>query len=145
MSKSDASDMSTIYMMDDADTIAKKIKRATTDPEMLPTEAKGLEGRAEAENLVAIYAALADKSVADVLADHSTVDPGRSRDLETAIAGLPPGARHVLVLVGIYGHTHEEASQLLGIAVGTCKAQLHRVRALLSARLGETERNHDAG
>ena len=86
-----------------------------------------------------------EREVADVLADHSTVDPGRSRDLETAIAGLPPGARHVLVLVGVYGHSHEEASQLLGIAVGTCKAQLHRARALLSARLGETEWNHDAG
>jgi RNA polymerase sigma-70 factor (ECF subfamily) len=86
-----------------------------------------------------------EREVADVLADHATVDPGRSRDLETAIAGLPPGARHVLVLVGIYGHSHEEASQLLGIAVGTCKAQLHRARALLSARLGEREWNHDAG
>src|SRR6218665_267628 len=40
MSKSDASDMSTIYMMDDADTIAKKIKRATTDADALPSEAK---------------------------------------------------------------------------------------------------------
>jgi RNA polymerase sigma-70 factor, ECF subfamily len=86
-----------------------------------------------------------EREVADVLADHATEDPGRSRDLEAAIAGLPPGARHVLVLVGIYGHTHEEASQLLGIAVGTCKAQLHRARALLGARLGQTERNHDAG
>jgi RNA polymerase sigma-70 factor (ECF subfamily) len=86
-----------------------------------------------------------EREVADVLADHSTTDPGRSRDLESAIAALPAGARHVLVLVGIYGHTHEEASQLLGIAVGTCKAQLHRARALLGARLGETERNHDAG
>jgi RNA polymerase sigma-70 factor (ECF subfamily) len=42
----------------------------------------------------------------------------------------------VLVLVGLYGHSHEEASQLLGVAVGTCKAQLHRARALLGARLG---------
>jgi RNA polymerase sigma-70 factor (ECF subfamily) len=86
-----------------------------------------------------------EREVADVLADHSAVDAGERRDLEAAIAGLPPGARHVLVLVGLYGHSHEEASQLLGIAVGTCKAQLHRARALLGARLGETERNHDAG
>ena len=86
-----------------------------------------------------------EREVADVLADHTTADPGRSRDIESAIAGLPPGARHVLVLVGVYGHSHEEASQLLGIAVGTCKAQLHRARALLSARLGDTEANHDAG
>ncbi|MDH4310530.1 MAG: RNA polymerase sigma factor [Gammaproteobacteria bacterium] len=86
-----------------------------------------------------------EREVADVLADHSTVDPGGSRDLEAAIAGLPPGARHVLVLVGVYGHSHEEASRLLGIAVGTSKAQLHRARALLSARLGQTEWSHDAG
>lgn len=86
-----------------------------------------------------------EREVADVLADRATVDAGDRCDLEAAIAGLPPGARHVLVLVGLYGHSHEEASQLLGIAVGTCKAQLHRARALLGARLGETERGHDAG
>jgi len=67
MSKSEASDLATIYMMDDADTIAKKIKRATTDAEALPSETAGLEGRAEAENLVAIYAALSNQSVDQVL------------------------------------------------------------------------------
>jgi len=86
-----------------------------------------------------------EREVADVLADPAAVDPGRSRDLEAAIAGLPRGARHVLVLVGVYGHSHEEASQLLGIAVGTCKAQLHRARVLLGVRLGELETDHDAG
>jgi tryptophanyl-tRNA synthetase len=69
MSKSDASDMSTIYMMDDADTIAKKIKRATTDADALPSEAAGLEGRNEAENLVGIYASLSGRSVDDVLGE----------------------------------------------------------------------------
>ncbi|MEO5805425.1 tryptophan--tRNA ligase [Devosia sp.] len=69
MSKSDASDLSTIYMMDDADLISKKIKRATTDPEALPSEAAGLAGRAEAENLVGIYAALANQSVDQVLGE----------------------------------------------------------------------------
>jgi RNA polymerase sigma-70 factor, ECF subfamily len=48
---------------------------------------------------------------------------------------LPEGARHVLVLYGIYGYTHEEAANMLGIAVGTCKAQLHRARRLLRERL----------
>jgi tryptophanyl-tRNA synthetase len=67
MSKSDPSDQSRIGLMDDADAIAKKIKRATTDPEALPSEAKGLEGRAEAENLVSIYAALSDRTIDDVL------------------------------------------------------------------------------
>jgi RNA polymerase sigma factor (sigma-70 family) len=57
-------------------------------------------------------------------------------DLERAIAGLPEGARHVLVLVGIYGFSHAEAAVTLGVAEGTCKAQLHRARGLLSAALG---------
>ena len=60
-------------------------------------------------------------------------------DLEAAIAGLPDGARHVLVLVGLYGFSHEEAGRELGIAVGTSKAQLHRARRLLSTRLGLSE------
>ena len=69
MSKSDPSDASRINMTDDADTIAKKIRKAKTDPDALPSEAEGLEGRAEARNLVNIYAALADTSVDAVLAD----------------------------------------------------------------------------
>lgn len=60
-------------------------------------------------------------------------------DLERGIAGLPEGARHVLVLVGIYGFSHAEAAAMLGIAAGTCKAQLHRARGLLSAALGLEE------
>jgi RNA polymerase sigma-70 factor (ECF subfamily) len=84
----------------------------------------------------------AEREVADVLPDSSAADPGRARDLEAAIASLPAGARHVLVLVGVQGYSHEEAAQLLGIAVGTCKAQLHRARALLGARLGMTEVKH---
>ncbi len=67
MSKSDASDLSRINLSDDADTIAKKIQKAKTDPEPLPSEEKGLEGRPEAENLIGIYAALAGQTKADVL------------------------------------------------------------------------------
>ncbi|AUG55239.1 tryptophan--tRNA ligase [Thalassospira marina] len=70
MSKSDSSDMARINMTDDADTLAKKIRKAKTDAEPLPSEAEGLEGRPEARNLVTIYAALLDKPVADVLAEH---------------------------------------------------------------------------
>jgi RNA polymerase sigma-70 factor (ECF subfamily) len=62
-------------------------------------------------------------------------EPGGGLDVEAAIASLPPGARRVLVLAGIYGYSHEEAAGMLGIAVGTCKAQLHRARQLLGARL----------
>ena len=69
MSKSEPSDMSRINMTDDADTIAKKIQRAKTDPHPLPTAEAELETRPEADNLVGIYAALADKSKAEVLAE----------------------------------------------------------------------------
>ena len=57
MSKSDPSDMSRINLADDPDTMALKIKKAKTDPEPLPSELAGLEGRADARNLVAICAA----------------------------------------------------------------------------------------
>jgi tryptophanyl-tRNA synthetase len=67
MSKSDASDQSRINLTDDADAIAHKIRRAKTDPEALPSEEKGLEPRPEADNLVGIYAALAERSKAEVL------------------------------------------------------------------------------
>ena len=80
-----------------------------------------------------------EREVADVLPDKTVSDPGRARDIEAAIATLPPGARHVLVLAGIYGYSHEESAAMLGIAVGTCKAQLHRARALLGARMGDSE------
>ena len=69
MSKSDPSDLSRINLTDDADTIAKKIRKAKTDPEPLPSEAEGLEARPETCNLINIYAALADMSVDQVMAD----------------------------------------------------------------------------
>jgi len=67
MSKSEASSMATIYMLDDADAIAKKIKKAKSDPEPLPSETDGLKDRLEAANLVGIYASLADISQQQVL------------------------------------------------------------------------------
>jgi tryptophanyl-tRNA synthetase len=70
MSKSDASDLSRINMTDDADTIAKKIQKAKTDPLPLPGGEAELEKRAEADNLVGIYAALANKTKAEVLVEY---------------------------------------------------------------------------
>jgi tryptophanyl-tRNA synthetase len=67
MSKSDVSDMSRINLTDDADTIMQKVRKAKTDPEALPSEVEGLEGRPEAANLVGIYAALAKTSAGEVL------------------------------------------------------------------------------
>lgn len=61
--------------------------------------------------------------------------PLEEREIEAAVGSLPDGARDALVLCGIYGYSHIEASQMLGVAEGTCKAQLHRARALLRQRL----------
>src|ERR1700758_5348971 len=67
MSKSDASDQSRINLTDDADAIAYKIRRAKTDPLPLPEREADAEKRPEADNLLGIYAALADREKADVI------------------------------------------------------------------------------
>ena len=69
MSKSDPSDLSRINLTDSADAISKKIRKARTDPEPLPSEPEGLKDRPEAANLVGIYAALAETTVDNVLKD----------------------------------------------------------------------------
>ncbi|WDI32414.1 tryptophan--tRNA ligase [Hyphococcus flavus] len=69
MSKSDPSENACIFLSDDADAIAKKIKKAKSDPDPLPSEPDGLEGRPEAANLVGIFAALSGKSQEEVLTD----------------------------------------------------------------------------
>ena len=78
----------------------------------------------------------------DALDHHATADSAGHRtalgiDLERAVATLPPRARAVLVLHDIVGWKHEEIAAALEMAVGTSKAQLHRARGLLRARLGE--------
>ena len=62
-------------------------------------------------------------------------DVGELSDLAEAIDRLPAGARHVFVLHAVYGYSHEEAGNMLGIAAGTSKAQLHRARRLLAQQL----------
>jgi tryptophanyl-tRNA synthetase len=69
MSKSDPSDMSRINLTDDADTIAKKFRKAKTDPEPLPETLEGLADRPEARNLINIYAALEDSTPDVVIAE----------------------------------------------------------------------------
>lgn len=61
--------------------------------------------------------------------------PVEEAELEAAIAGLPDGARDALVLCAIHGYTAAEAGTMLGLAQGTCKAQVHRARQLLRERL----------
>ena len=72
-------------------------------------------------------------------ADPATGDEGAMLDLEQALSALPSGARQALVLVALYGYTHEEAAAMLGVAAGTCKSQLHRARELLGVRLAAPE------
>ena len=62
--------------------------------------------------------------------------PVEVQEIEDAIGALPEGARDALVLHALYGYSHPEAAHMLGIAEGTCKAQLHRARRLLRERLG---------
>ncbi len=79
--------------------------------------------------------------VAGTLDDAALAVPGGAEasgtlDVEAAMERLPQGARDVLVLVGVYGHSHEEAAAMLGIATGTSKAQLFRARRLMAQQLG---------
>jgi RNA polymerase sigma-70 factor (ECF subfamily) len=61
--------------------------------------------------------------------------PVEVRDIEAAIQALPDGARDVLILCGVYGFSHAEVATVLGIAEGTCRAQLHRAREILRDKL----------
>jgi RNA polymerase sigma-70 factor (ECF subfamily) len=67
----------------------------------------------------------------------TAADTGDLRDLSEAIDRLPEGARHVFVLQAVYGYSHEETGNMLDIAPGTSKAQLHRARRLLAQQLQE--------
>ena len=92
MSKSDPSDQSRINMTDDADTIAKKFRKAKTDPEPLPATPEGLNGRPEARNLVNIYAALSDQTAAQVIAEYGGQQFGTFKPAlaDLAVAKLTP-------------------------------------------------------
>src|SRR5487761_1852013 len=92
MSKSDPSDQSRINLTDDADTIALKVRRAKTDPEPLPSEEKGLASRAEADNLVGIYAALADTTRSGVLGEFggAQFSTFKASLIDLAVAKLGP-------------------------------------------------------
>lgn len=101
MSKSDPSDQSRISLLDDADAISKKIKKATTDPAELPVEVEGLKGRPEADNLVGIYAALSDKTKTEVLAEFGGHGWGKFKPAlaDLAVAQLAPIAGEMRRLI----------------------------------------------
>ncbi len=92
MSKSGESDMERINMLDDADTIAKKFKKAKTDPEPLPETVEGLAGRPEAKNLVDIYAGLTDQTAEAVIAEFAGAGWGKFKPAlaDLAVSKLAP-------------------------------------------------------
>jgi tryptophanyl-tRNA synthetase len=106
MSKSDASDYSRINLTDDADAIAQKIRKAKTDPEALPSEAKGLEGRPEAENLVGIYAGLSGATRAQVLSQFGggQFSGFKGALVDLSVAKLGPIAAEMRRLLADPGH-----------------------------------------
>jgi len=106
MSKSDPSELSRISMTDDAQTIAKKIRKAKTDPEPLPEDAKGLEGRAEAANLLGIYAALSGIALDDAVATFAGQGFGAFKQqlADLAVEKLSPIQTEMRRLVDDPGH-----------------------------------------
>ncbi|HEY2346035.1 MAG TPA: RNA polymerase sigma factor [Xanthomonadaceae bacterium] len=90
-----------------------------------------LRSRRESEDLETDDEALADLEFGD------SQRTALGIDLEQAVACLPPRARAVLVLHDVEGWKHEEIAEELGMATGSSKAQLHRARRLLRARLGD--------
>ncbi len=92
MSKSAESDMSRINLIDDADTIAKKIRKAKTDAAPLPETIKDLENRPEAKNLITIYASLLDKTSQEVLTELAGKQFSEFKPLlvDVAVAHLAP-------------------------------------------------------
>jgi tryptophanyl-tRNA synthetase len=106
MSKSDPSDYSRINLTDDADTIAQKVRKAKTDPEPLPSEVDGLKARPEAENLVAIYAALMDITPDEVLRQHGGAQFSgfKASLVDVAVTKLSPVADEMRRLMGDPGH-----------------------------------------
>ncbi len=106
MSKSDPSDLSRINLTDDADAIARKFRKARTDPQPLPSEIAGLKDRPEADNLVGIYAALSGDTKNEILqrfggAQFSIFKPALA---ELAVEVLSPVAAEMRRLTGDPGH-----------------------------------------
>lgn len=109
MSKSDPSDYSRINLTDDAETIAQKVRKAKTDPEALPSEERGLEGRPEAENLVGIYAGLSGETRAQVLSQFGggQFSGFKAALVDLAVAKLAPIAGEMRKLLADPGHVDD--------------------------------------
>lgn len=130
MSKSDPSDLSRINLTDDAEQISRKIRKAKTDPDGLPSEVAGLAGRPEADNLVGIYAALAGKGRQDVLTEFG----GRQfSEFKPVLADLA-----VEVLSPISARMRELLADPAGIDA-TLRDGAGRAREIATATIAETK------
>lgn len=105
MSKSNPSEQSLIKLIDSDETIADKFRKAKTDPEPLPDSWDALDGRAEARNLVTIFAALADRTPEDVVAEFAGKGFGQFKPAlaDLAVAKLGPIRDEMLRLLGDRG------------------------------------------
>ena len=128
MSKSDPSDYSRLNLADDGDTIAQKVRKAKTDPEPLPSEIAGLTGRPEADNLVGIFAALADRTKADVLQQFGggQFSAFKSALVELAVEKLGPIGAEMKRLQGDHAYLDkvlcDGADQARAIAAGNMRS-----------------------
>ena len=113
MSKSDASDYSRINLSDSPDVIRQKVRKARTDPEPLPGDPKGLEARPEARNLVGIYAALANKSVAGVCTEFGGAQFSTFKDAlaDLTISALEPVTAEMQRVLDDPGHVERVLAQ----------------------------------
>ena len=109
MSKSDPSEFSRLNLLDDPDTLAEKIRKARTDSEALPSEIAGLEGRAEAENLLRIYAALAEQTLAETVQEFGGAEfSGFKKALmDIVLAKLAPISSEMRRLIAASDHIEE--------------------------------------
>jgi tryptophanyl-tRNA synthetase len=130
MSKSEPSDQSRINLTDDADAIALKIRRAKTDPEPLPQDEKGLESRPEADNLVGIFAALADGSKAEVLRQFAGAQFSTFKNalVELTVAKLSPINAEMRRLVADPAHIDAV------LADGAARAQAHAANTMKAVK-----------
>ena len=113
MSKSDPSDLSRIVLTDDPDTIAKKFRKARTDPLPLPDTPEELKARPEAENLVNIFAALSESSKEAVLADFAGFEFSKFKPtlVELAVEKLAPISSEMQRLQADPGHIDQILSK----------------------------------
>jgi tryptophanyl-tRNA synthetase len=135
MSKSDVSEYSRINMTDDADTIARKLRKARTDADPLPGTPDGLSQRPEAANLVGIYAALAGRTVAAVCAEYegSMFSKFKPALTELAVSTLAPIADEMRRLMDDPGHIDgllADGAARAGSLARETVAEVHRIMGL---------------